>query len=254
MFGKIPIYPAFIPEEERRFWRTSLQQYVGYTADERPFRSHYHSQEDSHDILWQLFLLSKYSDCDLILYLRTNRHSYPFIVLFQNGKLWYFDSRNMKSFSGFYDFEVISRCLSNGIGSFSTWSQGFQQALKERPISANLYSGLIELFSKINQSAISFPHSFSKAEKLYQTDINLVRDQNGLIARPVFNMNGVLTIVNKDSSSTYKMIELYYKDELPSIIQKLCNSLLQSNTKTSEIEIFEPQMFDLLKKKVNNLK
>lgn len=220
--GELPLLPAFIPHEERLFWRLLFQKISNYSLSELPFHPEVCFADNMNDVIWQTFILSRYPDMDLLVYLRTIKNGCPFVIMLRNGRVYLYCQTNTQV------IDPIETAISGGSKPMSQWISNFEQTFVEKNAPEEWYSYFLNLFIRINQSAQYPPLGFSQALEFYQTDINIFRELNHLTARPVFNEGGVMIIQTRDTISKYPMLELYDETEFPYIIQKWCNALLKS--------------------------
>lgn len=222
----------FMPTEERCFWRNSLVQFADFSLSERPFRYASSIQEHVVDTAWRMFVLSRHPDCDLFLYSRTNACSYPLIVIFNEGQILFLDTNALSISNTCLTPERILQNISGGSSCMVKWIQEFEKALIKKPVSPGCYAQLLRLFSQINQLAQPVSSNFSDAIQLYETDINILREKNRLLARPVFNDNGIIMIQDKEALTVFYTIELYSEKELPRLIYSIIRALLDKSIDT----------------------
>ena len=91
------VWPSPIPENERLFWRQSIEKYAHYHLEEFPLKRNNGMSEDIGDLAWRILLFSKYPDIDLLLYLKQDEMSFPIILLLREGKINAVDFRKLSS-------------------------------------------------------------------------------------------------------------------------------------------------------------
>lgn len=113
------VWPSPIPENERLFWRQSIEKYAHYHLEEFPLKRNNGMSEDIGDLAWRILLFSKYPDIDLLLYLKQDEMSFPIILLLREGKINAVDFRKLSSSPKVLQRKFLFQIASYGIDDFN---------------------------------------------------------------------------------------------------------------------------------------
>ena len=219
------IWPSPIPENERLFWRHSIAKYVHYQLEEKPFKRNDGINEDLNDLMWKILFFSKYPNMDLLLYLKQDEMSYPIILFLHEGKISAVDFRKLPSFPEVLRGNSLAQFVSGGMDNFNLFVNKLEKSLVDFPVTNNMYSNILSTFFLVNLSAEKASYKLNESMTLYKTDVNRIREMSGMRSRITFNNGSCLTIQNRKNISTFFMLELYNKNELPQLVQNIVYSM-----------------------------
>lgn len=226
--GQLIALPSLMHPVEKNFWRDILQKFTNYNFPTYPIKDMEAVKENINDTVWLSFLLSRYSDLDLLLYLKCKTSNYPLIVLLKNGKIFAADFQKFTRFKDSSKDDLIVEDLSGGSCQWKEWMTIFEQSLVEGKMENEVYIELKRFFS--NVSKISTPPSpfLKDALSYYKSDVNSIRRDANLSVRSVFNEGEYMFIKTPQHMVSFSLMELYHPEELPAIVSQLMYSMWHS--------------------------
>ena len=247
------VWPAPIPENERLFWRQSIEKYAHYHLEEFPLKRNNGMSEDIGDLAWRILLFSKYPNIDLLLYLKQDEMSFPIILLLREGKINAVDFRKLSSSPKVLQRKFLFQIASCGIDDFNLLVNKLEDSLVKFSVSENMYNNILSTFYLVNLSAKKASYKFNESMILYKTDINHVREMSGMPSRTTFNNGSSLVIQNRENISEYFMLELYNKNELPGLVQSVVYAMYNSCINPNENSFIVNSDLQKIKYKVSTL-
>lgn len=212
-------------------WRKGLYECYSYNLPELGCRIQI--QEESQKIKDQKIISiigMFFKNADLIIFCRNKKNKPNFSIIFSNNEVYYIDF-SLVTIKGYENLPELNKGLNNYYNSLEKLLE-FKHEIK---LSDLKYKRIITVFSNLI-------HCTEYQEALTREIVPIYADYDN-IGRYNYTMqhfevnNGILSILTKDKTYHYNMLELYRKEELPILIIELCQLL-----KRNEVNLIDDKI------------